>query len=79
MATHANSIVTPAVAAIHAAAIARSEGLKTTAQMLAGSLRDVMQEIHGGNWRVQIDHDAEFVMIARRADRPTAPKAGEVV
>lgn len=67
------------VAQIHTSALALADVKIGTARLLAEALCEKMQEIHGGNWRVQIDHDAEFVMVARRADRPTAPKAGEVV
>lgn len=79
MATHANSTAAPGVAAIHAAAIARADGLKLTAQLLAERLRDVMKEIHGGEWRIQIDHEVELLMIVPRLDRAASPKRGEVV
>ncbi len=68
-----------AVAALHANALARAEGLKTTARILAENLRHVMQEIHGGEWRIQIDHDVELLMIVPRLDRPASPTRGEVV
>lgn len=79
MATHANSTPASAVAALQANAIARIEELKTTAQLLAENLRDVMEEIHGGGWRIQIDHDVELVTIVPGRDRTAQPKRGEVV
>lgn len=55
-----------AVAALHAESMARAEGMKLTAQLLAERLRDVMQEIHGGDWRIQIDHENAFAFIVSR-------------
>lgn len=30
---------------------------------LAGELSDAMKEVHGGEWRVQIDHQAGFALV----------------
>lgn len=60
-------------------AVAHADAKMATARLLAEALCEKMQKIHGGSWRIQIDHEAEFVMIARRADRPASPKRGEVV
>lgn len=41
----------------------------------AKRLADAMERAHGGSWRIQIEHENEFVMVARRRDRgPINPK-----
>lgn len=81
MANHANSTPVPAVAALHADAIARVEGLKFTAQILADRLRDVMKEIHGGAWSFDINHVSQFISICQDdlGCGAIAPRRGEVV
>lgn len=38
-------------------------------------LADAMRRIHGGSWRIQIDHEVRFVMIVdRNNDEPVTPK-----
>lgn len=68
-----------AVSRMQAAATHEGTVLLETINIAAAGLARMMQAAHGGDWRVQIEHDAEFVMIARRADRrPAQPKRGEV-
>lgn len=63
------------------------EALLTQATTLANSsiaecdaaakqLGQAMQRVHGGVWRIQIDHEDELVVVARdrRKDPPIAPK-----
>jgi len=50
--------------------LARSSAMRpldaaSRVQRDAGSIAIAMQEIHGGRWRVQIDHLAGLVMIVR--------------
>lgn len=35
----------------------------------AGFIREQMQDLHGGHWRIQIDHEDGLVIIARRAKK----------
>lgn len=80
MANRANTTTASTVAALHAEATARAEAMKLTAHLLAERLRDVMQEIHGGEWRIQIDHEVELLMIVPRLERPILPpRTGESV
>ncbi|CVI14862.1 hypothetical protein AGR1A_Cc20123 [Agrobacterium fabacearum CFBP 5771] len=41
---------------------------------LAGELANLMQEIHGRTWRIQIEHsdDVAFVMVVPRLDKRRA-------
>ena len=32
----------------------------------AKSLADTMKAVHGGEWRIQIDHEVGFVLVVRR-------------
>ncbi|MEO9336990.1 hypothetical protein ABFT80_06080 [Mesorhizobium sp. SB112] len=50
--------------AIEAGERARARVVHTT-----NSLQRQMQEIHGGIWRVKIDHKSRFVMIVAGPDR----------
>lgn len=48
-------------------------------KVLARTLADELKKAHGGDWRIQIDPEADFIMVARRRDRHIAkPKRGEV-
>lgn len=38
-------------------------------EAVAKHLAILMEEVHGGSWRVQIDHENEFLMVAKRPDR----------
>lgn len=81
MANHAN--ITPRNARpIHPAivqAALSAEAAKTRVERLAGILEKLMEEIHGGDWRVSIEHgaDAAFVLVAPRSEcrqRPRSPQ-----
>lgn len=44
-------------------------------QAAAEYLAAAMERIHGGEWRVAINHEGEFVTVARRrGNRPITPK-----
>lgn len=45
-----------------------AEVLLTTIERLSKHIGKLMQEAHGGQWRVQIEHDDEFITIARSAE-----------
>jgi len=55
-----------AVKAVCADAIAKADVQVQGIQAMAEFIRDAMQRIHGGEWRIQIDHDARFVFITFR-------------
>lgn len=44
---------------------------RTVLQEKAEDIADLMALLHGGHWRVRIDHDEGVVMIARRGRRQT--------
>lgn len=45
------------------------------ARAAAEYLAEVMQSIHGGSWRIDIDHEVRFIMIRDlRDDRRVTPK-----
>ncbi len=50
------------------------EGVKRHAQtlkgikVLSGVIADMMEELHGGDWKVQIDHEAGLVAISQEFD-----------
>lgn len=61
-------------------ALISAEAAMAEVRAAAEYLSGAMQRIHGGNWRIQIEHEDLFVMIARRRDRqPISPKRGEAV
>jgi uncharacterized protein involved in exopolysaccharide biosynthesis len=35
-------------------------------ERLSKLLADAMQDIHGGAWRIQVEHEAHFVIVAMR-------------
>jgi hypothetical protein len=39
----------------------------------ANALARQMQEMHGGDWRVEIDHQAGFVLVAPRIETAIEP------
>lgn len=44
-------------------------------ETVAKCLADAMERAHGGRWRIQIDHEYEFVTVVRRRERgPINPK-----
>ncbi len=52
-------------------AVAAEAEVRAAAEYLA----EVMLRIHGGNWRIDIDHEARFIMVVdRRGDRRIPPK-----
>ena len=58
---------------IHPALLEAARSATTaTAELKAGLdlVAGVMERIHGGRWRVQIDHEEGFVLVARRIGRP---------
>lgn len=76
MATHANSTpVTVLSAQANAVARMKITGIRNIADVLA----TLMQDIHGGSFRVEIDHEAGFIVIRSHKDEPARPKRGEVV
>lgn len=80
MANPHNSTGASGIAAMEATAVARAEGLKLTAQLLADQLARVMADIHGGTWQSVIDHgaDSSFVLIRPNLDKSIQkPRGGE--
>lgn len=76
MATHANSTpVTVLSAQANAVACMKMTGIRNIADVLA----TLMQDIHGGSFRVEIDHEAGFIVIRSHKDKPARPRCGEVV
>lgn len=82
MAAHANSTTVPTIAtalAMQADAVSKTK-IKTV-QNLAGVLATLMQDIHGGSWRVDISHEAgtALVLIRQSCDKAISkPERGEV-
>lgn len=63
------------VSAILANARVSADASIFNVQVFANALRDMLQRIHGGRWRIQIEHEEGLVLIARRGDRDiTAPR-----
>lgn len=58
-------------------AMAEEAEVRIAAQYLA----EVMRDIHGGNWKIDICHEHQFIMIVNRArdNDPVKPKQGGVV
>lgn len=46
---------------------------KRAVELLAMTIADFMQQLHGGDWRIQVEHDAGLVMVARRAEARRPP------
>ena len=63
---------------ILANATSRADAARKRVERVAKMLTDLMQEIHGGNWRFNISHEAgaELVIVAIKpgGDRPAQPK-----
>ena len=69
-----------AIAQMQAQAETVAETTLHAVRLLAHCVADNMQKAHGGNWRIQIDHEHGLVIIARRQDREIEqPKRGEAV
>lgn len=47
--------------------------LLRTIDTLTQHIAKLMQEAHGGDWRVQIEHDAGLLVVARRLDDRVPP------
>lgn len=64
--------------AIHPALIKASlaaNAAEAEVQQVAHYLAELLRDIHGGNWRVNINHSSLFVCIAYDfSDRPAEPK-----
>lgn len=43
-------------------------------ERVAEVLTKLMQEIHGGGWRIQIDHEVRLIVIAEKSERKIVPK-----
>ncbi len=48
------------------------KGLRIMAQEQAEALAETMSLLHGGEWRVQIDHESQIALVARMR-RPRNP------
>jgi hypothetical protein len=53
-------------------AVKTVEELKFSVRVLATVLADTMQKLHGGQFRVQIEHDCGLVVVAQRCARSDA-------
>ena len=65
------------VAAILANAVVSANNSIFNVQVFTEALRDMLQRTHGGRWRIQIEHEDGFVLIARRGDRDIAKPRSE--
>lgn len=45
----------------------------------AAHLEQLMRDIHGGHWRIDIDHTAGFVLVVRHGDLPCRPASEPIV
>jgi hypothetical protein len=55
----------PIVTTATVAAAAAVAEVQTAADLLA----EAMRKIHGGSWRVQVEHESTFVMVAQIGDK----------
>lgn len=46
---------------------------------LAEALSKEMKAIHGGNWRINIDHEEGFALISRRTEPEAQPMRGSAI
>ena len=46
---------------------------------VAEYLAELMRGIHGGDWRIQIDHDIEFIFILPRPDQQSRGEQGGMI
>ncbi len=60
------------VAALMARAVEASDDHRNTVSVLARTLVKAMEEMHGGDFRLQIDHEAGLIVIAQRRTRRKA-------
>lgn len=67
-------------AAVMAAATESAASSMRWISVLSDSLAEHMAKIHGGDFRIQIDHEDGLIIVARRRVRGFAqPKRGEIV
>lgn len=60
----------PLILVAAAEAPAKMKRVERVAEMLT----KLMQDIHGGGWRIQIDHEVRLIVIAEKSERAIAPK-----
>lgn len=61
-------------------AAAHAEGKRKVVDLLVRDLAEVMRDIHGGDWFMNINHEGRMVMIFEAGDdQPVLPKRGEAV
>lgn len=58
-----------AVAELHNRAVSEAENLARCIYAITETLSDLMQKAHGGNWRIQVDPEGEFVIVSRRQEQ----------
>lgn len=80
MAAHANTTTAPAIATLAIQASIVSETKIRIIQNAADYLASLMQEVHGGSWRVDIDHGVNALVLVRSTlDKAiTKPNRGEI-
>lgn len=68
-----------AISQIKSKAIKEGSALLESIDMTTRVLAGMMREVHGGDWRTDIDHDTGFIVIRKRADMGMSrPKRGEI-
>ncbi|QRY69104.1 hypothetical protein JVX98_12800 [Ensifer sp. PDNC004] len=66
---------------IHASLIkaaVSASGAMAEINAAAEYLAEAMKRIHGGSWRIQVDHDDALVVICRRSERGRAAPRPEI-
>lgn len=58
-----------AVAELHNRAVSEAESLTRCINAVAETLSELMQKAHGGDWRVRVDPEGEFAIVARRQEK----------
>lgn len=53
---------------LHTQAVSEAESLARCIYAITETLSDLMQKAHGGNWRIRVDPEGEFVIVARRCE-----------
>ncbi|RJG46645.1 hypothetical protein [Mesorhizobium sp. DCY119] len=62
-----------AINALLTDAVETADRAKSRVTHTANTLARQMQEMHGGIWRVEIDHQAGFVLVAPRIETAIKP------
>lgn len=57
------------VAALMSKSIEASDDLRKSVGVMAKVLSEVLSDMHGGNWQIQINHEHAYVLIVQRQDR----------